>query len=93
MKILSQKREGNKVLLEVEEAEARLQESLVKTMAEAGKEIKLPGFRPGKAPREIVERALDREVLEHRAAQNLIAELYLVILDETGIEPVDYPYV
>jgi FKBP-type peptidyl-prolyl cis-trans isomerase (trigger factor) len=91
MKILSQKREGNKVLLEIEEAESQLQESLVKTTAEASKEIKLPGFRPGKAPREMVERALDREVLEHRAAQNLIAELYPVILDEARIEPVDYP--
>jgi FKBP-type peptidyl-prolyl cis-trans isomerase (trigger factor) len=93
MKILSQKREGNKVLLEIEEDYARFQESIETALGEAGKEIKIPGFRPGKAPREMVERVVNREVVENRAAQNLISEIYPQIIDSAKIDPVDFPNV
>ncbi len=93
MKIRSNKREGNRVLLEVEEENSKFEESVERALTQAGKEIKLPGFRPGKAPKELVERAVDRDVIEARAAQDLISRLYPVILEETGIDPVDYPNV
>ncbi len=93
MKILSNTREVNKVVLEVEEEYSSFEESVDKALTEAGKEIKIPGFRAGKAPRELVERALNPEAIEARAAQNLISELYPKLLDETEIEPVDYPNV
>ncbi len=91
MKILSQKREGNRVFLEVEEDYAAFRKSFEQAMVEAGKEIRIAGFRPGKAPRKILESALNREAVEHRAAQDLIAELYPQVITETKIEPVDYP--
>jgi FKBP-type peptidyl-prolyl cis-trans isomerase (trigger factor) len=93
MRILSQKRENNRVTLEVEEAYSRFQESFEKALVEAGKEIKLPGFRPGKAPRDMIERALNREYVEHRAAQELIAGIYPQLIEEAKIDPVDYPNV
>lgn len=93
MKILSQKREGNKVFLEIEEDYARFDETFDRTLIEVGKEVKIAGFRPGKAPRDMLERTLNREVVEHRAAQNLIAEIYPQIIDASGIDPVDYPNV
>lgn len=93
MRILSQKREGNKVLLEVEEDYKQLLKAVDKSLVEAGKEIKVPGFRQGKAPRELVERALNPEAIEARAAQNLISEIYPKLIDETKIEPIDYPNV
>jgi trigger factor len=93
MKLRSQKREGNKVFLEVEEDYSRFEEAFQKTLEEAGKEIKLPGFRPGKAPRDMIERAINREAIAPRAAQNLIAEIYPQILDTAKIDPVDYPNV
>ena len=93
MKIRGQKREGNRAILEVEEDYSRFEQSVGQALAAAGREIKLPGFRPGKAPREIVERSINREAVEHRAAQNLIAESYPKIVDEARIKPVDYPNV
>lgn len=93
MKIRSNTREGNKVVLEVEEEYSSFEESADKALTEAGKEIKIPGFRAGKAPRELVERTLNPEAIEARAAQNLISELYPKILEEAEIEPVDYPNV
>ena len=93
MKIRSQNREGNKVSLEVEEEYSRFEESVGRALTEIGKEVKIPGFRPGKAPKEMIERAVNREAVEARAAQNLISELYPSILDEAKIDPVDYPSV
>ena len=93
MKIRTQKREGNTVLLEVEEDYSRFKEAVDKALVAAGKEVKIPGFRRGKAPRDILERAVDHEVIESRAAQALISGLYSRLLDEVKIDPVDYPNV
>lgn len=91
MKILSQKREGNRVFLEIEEDFAAFRKSYEKAMVETGKEIKIAGFRPGKAPRHILESALNLAAVEQRAAQDLIAGLYPAVISESKIEPVDYP--
>jgi len=91
MKIRSNAREGNKVILEIEEDYSRLKDAIEETIVEAGKEVKLPGFRPGKAPKELVRKALNKEAVEAEAVQRLISSLYPVVLDEAKIEPVDYP--
>jgi FKBP-type peptidyl-prolyl cis-trans isomerase (trigger factor) len=93
MKILSQKREGNKVFLEIEENYSLFQKSYEQAMASAGKEIRIAGFRPGKAPRNILESTLNLPAVEQHAAQDLIAELYPAIITESKIDPVDYPSV
>src|SRR3989339_824466 len=91
MKIISQKRDGNKVFFEIEEDLSKFQEVFKRTLVEAGKEVKIPGFRPGKAPREMVERAIDPEAINYRTTQNVISEIYPKLIEETKIEPVDYP--
>lgn len=91
MKILTQKREGNKVFFEIEEEYSRFQESFESTLSSASKEVKIAGFRPGKAPRNIIEKALDLEAVGRRAAQNLISDLYPKIIEGGKIDPVDYP--
>lgn len=93
MKLLSQKREGNKVFLEIEESYQIFQDSFEKALIDAGREVKVPGFRPGKAPKQIIEKAISPEYVESRAAQDLISDLYPQIIDEAKIDPVDYPNV
>ena len=91
MKILSNKRDGNTIVLEVEEDYASFKTSVEKELVEASKEIKLPGFRPGKAPKDMVEKAINQDMLEARAAQGLVSDLYPKILQEAKIDPVDFP--
>ncbi|PIS28796.1 hypothetical protein COT42_06960 [Candidatus Saganbacteria bacterium CG08_land_8_20_14_0_20_45_16] len=93
MQIKSQDREKNTVTIEVESPHADFVKAREKVLAKAGKEIKIQGFRPGKAPKDMVERALNPEYLDNEAAQSLIADLYPEIIKETKIEPVDYPNV
>lgn len=91
MKITSQKRDGNKVVLEIEEQFAAFTKAVDKALIEAGKEIQIPGFRPGKAPKEMVKQAVNPDYLDAQAAQKLISDLYPKIIEESKIEPVDYP--
>lgn len=93
MKIRSQKKEGNKVFLEIEEDYSGLEMAREKALVEAGREVKIPGFRPGKAPKELVEKAIKPEYVESQAAQNLISDLYPQIIEEAKVEPVDFPKV
>ncbi len=93
MKIISNSREGNKVLIEVEEDYKQFEKALDKALVKAGREIKVPGFRAGKAPKEMVKKAINQEYLDSHAAQELISELYPKILEETKIDPVDFPKV
>jgi len=91
VKIIKNERLANSVKLEIEVPSAEYLAACEKTLNAAAKEIKIPGFRPGKAPKSLVERSIDKEYISSRAAQNLISDLYPKILQETQINPVDYP--
>ena len=93
MKVLKQEHSQNTVTLEIEVDYPQFKQAFDQALAQAGSQVKLPGFRPGKAPKSMVERVFDPKAIEDRAAQNLIAELYPQIIKETKIDPVDYPSV
>src|SRR3989338_626992 len=93
MKILTQKREGNRVSFEIEETFERFQKSHDKSMAAAGQEIRIAGFRPGKAPKNILEKSLNLDAVAARAAQDLIAELNPKEIEAGKLDPVNYPSV
>ncbi|MBU1026131.1 MAG: hypothetical protein KKA31_00205 [Candidatus Margulisbacteria bacterium] len=93
MKITSQKREENRFTIEVEEDYSSFLKAIDQAFAQASKEIRVPGFRQGKAPRDLIEKAVNRDVIEARAAQDLISDIYPKIVDELKFDPVDYPNV
>lgn len=49
----------------------------------------LPGFRPGKAPYEMIERAVGKELLRDQAIDELAQSLYKQVLRDEKIEPYD----
>ncbi len=55
------------------------------------KRVRIPGFRPGKAPYALVERTVGREYLTEEAAELLAPDLYKQLIDEGGYEPYDRP--
>lgn len=91
MKILKQERQKNIVTLEIEVPYSVFKAANDQSLEKAAKQLKLPGFRPGKAPKAMVEKALDPRAIEDRAAQELILGLYPQILKEAKIDPVNYP--
>jgi trigger factor len=65
-------------------------EEMVKAVASVAKKANIPGFRPGKAPRAVVERHYAAEI-ESEVMNKLITASYLQALEEHKLSPVDVP--
>ena len=91
MKILSQEKKGNQEILEIEEEYSKLEPNIDKAYVEASKEVKIPGFRQGKVPANLMKKYINEEAVIDRAVQLLIADIYPGIIDSAKIKPVDYP--
>lgn len=65
-------------------------QEMVKAVADASKKAKIPGFRPGKAPKAVVERHYAAEI-ESEVMNKLISTSYLQALQEHDLSPVDMP--
>ncbi len=53
--------------------------------------VKIPGFRPGKAPRPIVERTLGRPALVQEALELLLPDVYSEVIAEQKIDAIGQP--
>ena len=53
--------------------------------------VNVPGFRKGKAPRQLIERIYGKEFFYNDALDELFPAEYERVLGETGIDPVDTP--
>ncbi|OGC09201.1 trigger factor [candidate division WOR-1 bacterium RIFOXYC2_FULL_37_10] len=93
MKTLKQEKNGNTQVLEVELSWDQFRTEREKVINNYAKDMSIPGFRKGKAPKEIVEKNLNIEVVNDRTSQNLISDAYPVLLKENNVDPVDYPKV
>ncbi len=65
-------------------------QEMMKAVADAAKKAKIPGFRPGKAPKAVVERHYAAEI-ETEVMNKLITASYLHALQEHNLNPVDVP--
>lgn len=93
MKIKSNTRTNNLVTMEIEIEYSNFQNSYDKALEKAGKQVRLQGFRPGKAPKEMIERSIDQEYLNSLAVQECVSQYYPQIIEQTKIDPVDFPKV
>lgn len=50
-------------------------------------ETKIPGFRPGKAPYEVVRRMVGEDTIQKEALALLVDETYPKVIEEAGIKP------
>jgi trigger factor len=82
---------GSKVTLEVEVTADRLSRAADVAFERHVQRAKIPGFRPGKAPRGMYERAYGKEHLWEDAADDLMDQTYREIVEAEGIEPIDRP--
>jgi trigger factor len=52
---------------------------------------KIPGFRPGKAPRKVLESRLGKGAVAQEALEHNLGELYQEAVNDAGLEPVGEP--
>ena len=79
-----------KKLVRVEVETQKVDEALDRVTKDFQREASLPGFRPGKAPREMVLRKYSKDI-EEEAKRKLISEAYKQAVDEQKLDVVGYP--
>jgi len=78
--------------LSIEVPAASVDKEMSRAIAEVSKTAKIPGFRPGKAPKAIVEKHYGDEV-RSEVMNRLVSEAYLRTLEEHKLNPVDVPQI
>ena len=83
--------EGNKVKLSVEVDEAEFDQAVEAAVRKIAREVKVPGFRPGKAPRRLIEARLGPGVARQEALRESLPEFYARALREADVDPIAPP--
>ena len=84
--------EGNKVRLTVEIDEAEIDGALDDVLKRLSREVRVPGFRPGKVPRKVLESRMGGAVaLRGEAIREALPEFYSRAVTETEVDPIDQP--
>lgn len=81
------------VEFEITVAWADWEKYLDKAAAEVSEEIKIPGFRPGKAPRNLVEQKVGAGVLLNNAAEKAVQKSYVDFLVKEKLDVLGNPKV
>ena len=83
--------EDNKVKISVEVDAETFEPEVDKAFKRLAKEVKLPGFRPGKAPRKILEARLGVGYAREDALREALPEYYSAAVAENDVDAIDQP--
>jgi len=81
-------RSGYLVKVRVEVPKEKVEERYQALLRDVAKRVKIPGFRPGKAPLKVVEARIGREELLSDLKERLVEETYPLAVQELGLLPV-----
>jgi trigger factor len=60
-------------------------------LADLSRDVKVPGFRPGKAPANLIEKQIDQSVLQAQFLDHAINQLYIDAAQQENLRPVAQP--
>ncbi len=78
--------------INVEITPEAVDKEMEKALSDVAKKARIAGFRPGKAPKAIVEKHYGEEV-RNEVVQRLVTESYLQALQENNLSPVEVPHI
>ena len=88
-----EKLEKSTVVLTVEVNAADFEAAVQKAYLKQRGRIQMPGFRPGKAPRKMIESMYGAEVFYEEAVNIVLPDAYTAAVQEQGLDVVGYPEV
>lgn len=91
MKTTVEPLEGNKVKLSVEVDEGEFSDAIDAAFRKIARQVRIPGFRPGKAPRQIIEARVGLEAARQEALSDSLPGFYERALKENDIEAIAAP--
>ncbi len=87
MNVTTEPRDNRQLLLTIEVPQERVDAALAQAARRLSQKYKIPGFRPGKAPRDVVERMVGKQTLLEEVVDDLGPKVYKEALDTHHIEP------
>lgn len=91
MRITAEPLPQRQVLLNIEVDDDRHNEAIEKAYKKLAPRVRIPGFRPGKAPRPMIEKQIGRHRLLDEAMDILVPDVYKQALDDQNLDPVASP--
>lgn len=91
MKVTKEKVETNVIQLEITVEKEEFEKAVEKSYKKNVKNITIPGFRKGKAPRKLIEKTYGEGVFYEDAAEYVLQDTYPQAVEQEKIEPVDRP--
>ncbi|MDA8274398.1 MAG: trigger factor [Actinomycetota bacterium] len=84
--------EGNKVRLSVELDPAEIDGALDDVVRRLARQVRVPGFRPGKVPRRVIEARMGgAAALRDEALREALPAFYAQAVTDTEVDPIDQP--
>lgn len=93
MKVELKSKENSKAVFTIEIGTEEFKEAIQKAYQQNKHMFSIPGFRKGKAPRQIIESNYGKDVFYEDAVNVVLGEKYEPALKELELEPIDYPKV
>jgi trigger factor len=91
MKSSAEPLEGNKVKVSVEVDEAEFDKAIDAAFRKIGRETRIPGFRPGKAPRRLLEARFGTDVAREEAIRDSLPDYYIKALEDQAVDAIAPP--
>jgi len=83
--------EGNKVKLSIEVEAGEFDKAVDAAFKKIAKDVRLPGFRPGKAPRKVLEARFGTQAGREQALQDALPEYYTAAVIEHDVDVIAPP--
>ena len=87
----TEKLEKSRVALTIEVGAEEFEAAVAKAYLKARKQIRVPGFRPGKAPRKMIEKMYGASVFYSDAVDIALPEAYTQAVGDSGLDAIGYP--
>jgi trigger factor len=91
IEVTSRKSEGVERRLGITVAASRVADAKERATRRVAGQVRLPGFRPGKAPTAVVKKKFADEI-QQEALESLMREAYQTVLESEKLEPVTQPH-
>lgn len=90
MKVTAKKAKENKVMLDIEVPKEKVKKKFDEVYEKIALEAKVPGYRPGKAPRHVLEQH-HSQLARQEAIKGLISDTYQESVKSENIDVIDLP--
>ncbi|HEX7547145.1 MAG TPA: trigger factor [Gemmatimonadaceae bacterium] len=91
IEVTSRKSEGVERRLGISVSASRVADAKERATRRVAGQVRLPGFRPGKAPAGVVKKKFAEEI-QQEALESLMREAYQAVLESEKLEPVTQPH-